>query len=216
MKICSGEDLRASIDGGEYVECKYVHEWGGRIWLQLDGVDEIIDSSRVELKARVCSSSNPLNSIRVNESLHSIEALKKSFHYDHKTGGIFRITKSGRIKDKPIGITKCHGYVVLGYGKRNYQGHRVAWAFVYGKWPDGVIDHINGDKADNRISNLRDVTQNENLKNRRNKGVGVSWEKNIGKWRASITRNGKTNTLGFYETKDEAVSARMKAERFYD
>lgn len=106
------------------------------------------------------------------------------------------------------------GYI---YGIR-FGAHRVAWAIHYGKWPDGEIDHINGDTSDNRICNLRDVSHHENMMNKRttkrNKsGInGVSWIKDRKKWYASIRYNGKTISLGKYDDKFEAARARKAAE----
>ena len=112
-----------------------------------------------------------------------------------------------------------------GYKKGSVLGvfvsaHRVAWALHYGKWPDGHIDHINGDRADNRIENLRDVFHNQNCQNRAatclNKSgqVGVRYHSGQGLWHARIGGGGGKSFkhIGVYKTFDEAVSARKKAE----
>lgn len=94
--------------------------------------------------------------------------------------------------------------------------HRVAFAIHTGQWPTGEIDHINGDKSDNRACNLRDVTRAENQLNRSRRrnnesGVnGVSRRKN--RWTAMIQHNGKRHHLGFFSTRDEAAQARAEAE----
>ena len=96
--------------------------------------------------------------------------------------------------------------------------HRVAWAIAHGEWPRGQIDHINGNRQDNRISNLRVVTAAENQKNQRipksnTSGVaGVCWDKSRGKWRAKITVNRKNIALGCFPSFDDAVFARRAAE----
>jgi hypothetical protein len=102
---------------------------------------------------------------------------------------------------------------------KNVKAHRVAWAIAFGEWPKNQIDHINGDKTDNKISNLRVVTRLTNNKNRKipsnnTSGViGVFRQKNNQKWAAQIACNGKRITLGYFHSFDDAVSARRQAER---
>jgi hypothetical protein len=97
--------------------------------------------------------------------------------------------------------------------------HRVVWAIHRGVWPDGEIDHINGDRADNRISNLRDVTRSENARNaakpRTNRSgvVGVNWRTSKGKWRAYISEGDRTTHLGYFDDFSEAVNVRIAEER---
>lgn len=99
--------------------------------------------------------------------------------------------------------------------------HRVAWALHYGAWPDGLIDHINGDKADNRIENLRLVDHSGNTKNNRiskkntTGHIGIYWEPLRNKWRADITADKKTVCLGRFDNKDDAIAARKAAEPKY-
>lgn len=110
-------------------------------------------------------------------------------------------------------------YLIGSIAGRTYLAHRVAWAVYYGKWPAHEIDHINGDRADNRIANLRDVTKSVNgrnlKKNRRNaSGVtGVFWHEKAGKWSASIGFNGSVKYLGVFESIEAAAATRLAAER---
>ena len=96
--------------------------------------------------------------------------------------------------------------------------HRAAWAIYYGSWPVKNIDHINGDRSDNRIYNLRDVDQSVNLKNsrmstRNTSGVpGVYWCKTSNNWRAQIKVDGKVNYLGSFKMIEDARVARKQAE----
>lgn len=98
------------------------------------------------------------------------------------------------------------------------KAHRVAWAISYGEWPS-VIDHINGNPADNRLSNLRNVTTLENSrnakipKNNTSGVVGVSWNKASRKWCARIGVQMREIVLGYYASKDEAIAARRAAEK---
>lgn len=103
---------------------------------------------------------------------------------------------------------------------RKYIAHRVAWAIYYGEWPVGHVDHINHNRTDNRISNLRVVTRVENMRNAKirqdnSSGVtGVCWDAARGKWRAEI--NGVRRTmLGRFDSLDDAVAARKAAERLH-
>jgi len=99
--------------------------------------------------------------------------------------------------------------------------HRVVFALMNGHWPVNSVDHINGVPADNRISNLRDVTHKENMRNqKRGKAntsghIGVSANKRLGKWAAHITVNGQQKHLGFHEQLKDAVNARLAAEKVY-
>ena len=112
----------------------------------------------------------------------------------------------------PVGY-RCGNLI----GKRIY-AHRIAWAVFHGEWPAYEVDHINGDRADNRICNLRSVTRAVNTRNRfmtsqNTSGYcGVAWRKDIGKWRASIGVNGKTKHIGVYDNLADALSARREAE----
>lgn len=82
-----------------------------------------------------------------------------------------------------------------------------------------TVDHINRNKLDNRKSNLRVVTQQENQlnrtmqKNNKSGHTGVHWDNKANKWRAMIRRNHKLKHIGFYETKEEAIKARREAEQ---
>ena len=104
---------------------------------------------------------------------------------------------------------------------RRYLAHRVAWAIYSGAWPENEIDHINGDRLDNRIANLRSVTHQENSKNRAigikntSEAIGVSWHNRDLVWAAQIHKNGKQKHIGYFKSKDEAISARAKASAEY-
>ena len=101
-----------------------------------------------------------------------------------------------------------------------YSGHRLAWLMVYGRWPNEMIDHINGDRSDNRIENLREISAAENHYNlgvpKSNKSgcVGVYRSKE-GNWCAEITKHSKKVHLGTFASLLEAAEARKAAEREY-
>lgn len=114
-------------------------------------------------------------------------------------------------------ITDAYGYKAGSIFNRRYLAHRVIWALTHGEWPD-EIDHINGDRADNRLANLRSANRQENMRNMRlgtrNKSgsLGVSWDASRNKWRATITDGGKHITIGRFDDKMAAVDARKRSE----
>lgn len=126
---------------------------------------------------------------------------------------------NGRFAGKVAGTkNKTNGYCYIAVSGRMFVSHRIAWLLQKGEWPKADIDHINGDRSDNRISNLRDVSrvvnsQNAGLRKSNTSGVcGVSWTKARNKWTAAITNNRRVKNLGFFDSFDEAVAARRKAE----
>jgi hypothetical protein len=152
----------------------------------------------------------------------NIDALRLLFKYESDTGLIYWIAKGkGMIKKKAAG-TKLHsGYLGICIGSKRWQAHRIAWALHYGNWPKDQIDHINGIKTDNRIINLRNASNSQNGKNlglsKANKtGVkGVSFEKYTDRWKASIRVNGKSISIGRFDTIKDATKARRDAENKY-
>jgi hypothetical protein len=150
-------------------------------------------------------------------------------HYDPDTGVLTWRERSdvhpnvnSRMSGKVAGyIDKSIGYRCIRIDGRRYFAHRLAWFYVHGTWPNDQIDHINGDRSDNRFSNLREATNSENQQNR---GVqsnntsgckGVNWAKHANKWRAAIMHNGKPKHLGYFDADklDEAAAAYAKAAR---
>lgn len=104
---------------------------------------------------------------------------------------------------------------------RSYRAHRVLWLLHTGEWPTDQIDHINGDRADNRIINLRAVSNTDNARNscrpsNNTSGVvGVYWYKRHNMWYASIRINEKNLSLGYFEDFADAVATRKAAEVNY-
>ena len=110
----------------------------------------------------------------------------------------------------------AEGYVMVKIDGVNIRGHRLAWVCHYGSFPLGDIDHINGDKSDNRIINLRDVTSAENNKNKRisksnTSGFsGVYYYKSRGKWRVKARNKGIDFHGGYFDDINEANKAAIK------
>lgn len=129
---------------------------------------------------------------------------------------------NARFAGKTAGSVHQNGYRELLIAGSRYQAHRVIWFMSFGCWPIGDIDHINGDKSDNRLSNLRNVSHAENGRNRamsahNTSGAnGVSKGGKRGKWQARITVGGATRSLGYFDDFADAVAARKAAERQLD
>lgn len=146
------------------------------------------------------------------------EHLREVVSYDEKSGVFTR--NAGRYAGLPAGAKTSHGYVTVQIEGRPHYAHRLAWLYVFGKWPANVIDHINGDTSDNSIDNLRDVSHAVNLQNMRNAHanttsglLGACWDVQRGKWRAYIRLSGKSRYLGIFATAEEAHAAYVNHKR---
>jgi len=132
---------------------------------------------------------------------------------EYRDGGLYR-------NGQRAGWVGNNGYRFLSYKNRKVLEHRLIWFLLKGEWPKGDIDHINQDPSDNRIENLRDVSDVINLHNvsncnRDNKtsGVrGVHLHKMTGKYRAQITIGGKVKSLGLFDTIEKARQAYLNAK----
>jgi hypothetical protein len=154
------------------------------------------------------------------------DRLRELYNYDPETG-IFTHRKSRRGRSTKAGrVAGCssnsHGRQTVGADGKVYLAYRLAWLYVTGQWPASDVDHINGDKSDNRFSNLRLATVSQNLANAKKPVTntsgykGVSWNKNAKKWRSMIKRDGKVTHLGYFETPEAAHAAYMnKAREFF-
>lgn len=148
------------------------------------------------------------------------DVVRELFSYSTESGVVLRkISTNNRAKPGEIvGCIRPDGYLCTSIGGKLYQIHRLAWLYAHGSWPEGQIDHINGNRSDNRLSNLRDVCHVDNGRNQKlcstNKsGInGVHWFASRGKWRATITVNGKSLHLGYFNTVAEASEARKAAD----
>lgn len=150
-----------------------------------------------------------------------IDYLKSILTYEKETGLIRWKIRPVRSKKKTdIAGTLLDGYVVIVVSGKALKAHRVAWALTFNEWPKGLIDHINGNRSDNRIDNLRTGTQTQNLQNKRSalpsskSGlIGAMFDNSTGRFRARIRSNGKRINLGSFSTQDEAHFAYLKAKR---
>lgn len=150
--------------------------------------------------------------------------LSDMLNYDPETGVI-----TWKVNRGPVHVGAVAGYhhkrdnyLYVKAGKYRYPAHRLAWFLHYGKWPDGVIDHINGNGLDNRLVNIREATSGENQHNMRlNRNntsgfKGVSYDKLNRKWMAHVKLGGKFINLGRFTTVEEAdAAARAGRERLH-
>ena len=147
------------------------------------------------------------------ESLITQVQLKEMLDYNKDTGKFIWRTPRGNNKIKAgdiAGSITSKGYGVIKYNGKIYLVHRLVWLYVYGQFPTSPLDHINCDKADNRLCNLREASykQNSHNINKRkscsSKYKGIHWDKNRQMWRARIVIDGKPRCLGFYTTEGDA------------
>ena len=146
------------------------------------------------------------------------ERLKELLHYNPDTGVFTRRIKTGNAKKGDIVGCVADGYLCAGVDYKVYRLHRLACLFMKGRWPIKDMDHKDHIRSNNRWGNLREVTEQENSRNRsitsRNTSgiVGVSWNKNRGAWQSMIKNNRKQIYLGAFKDKFLAICARKSAE----
>lgn len=141
--------------------------------------------------------------------------------YDPETG-IFRWTVSepGVSAGKVAGSLTKYGYWVVKLERKQYRAHRLAWFIAHGVWPIGEVDHINGDRLDNRLANLRIVdragnSQNQLRAHRDNRScglLGVTWNKQHGKWQAKLQARKKRHHVGYFSDPEAAHAAYLEAK----
>ena len=148
----------------------------------------------------------------------SLDRANALLNYDSDTGFLsWNISPSNNIKPgKRAGTISRRGYLKVKIGGKSYPAHHLVWLLANGSYPESEIDHIDGDKLNNRISNLRLANRHQNntnvLKRKDNTSgfKGVTWRPKRNKWAARISINGKRKNLGHYETKEEAAEAYIK------
>ena len=130
---------------------------------------------------------------------------------------LWRISLARRTNREALSSPHSAGYL---HGKINGHplfAHVAMFALVHGVWPSGQIDHIDGNRTNNRISNLRDVSASDNQRNQSRRSTnrsgftGVHWHAQSKSWRAQIRHDGRTVSLGCFKTISEAARARAKA-----
>ena len=144
--------------------------------------------------------------------------LRQHLKYTPETGKF--IWLKGRRAGCPAGSKGTNGYIKIQLLGVCCLAHRLAWLYVHGEFPANYIDHINGVKSDNRISNLRDATASENRQNQRRGNIGTK-SGLLGvypsgrKWMAMIHVNHQHRYLGTYDSKEEAHEKYLEAKRVH-
>lgn len=149
----------------------------------------------------------------INSGL-TLDVLKDRLIYEPDTGLFYR--KKWSRNGSPTGWVQ-HGYIMVSIGFSTFFAHRLAWFYTYGIWPKECLDHINRNKLDNRISNLREATHAENMRNvniRKHSKSGIKGVRFIkGKWQARIVLDRVQQHLGVFNTAEEASAAYVAASR---
>lgn len=145
------------------------------------------------------------------------ERLLELFSYDKDTGRLIRKIATGYRGRNQTGtlagsLHKQTGYIFISVDNRRYLAHRVIWLMCYGVSPEGQIDHINGNRADNRLCNLRDVSRSVNQQNRRTTYAKSGFAGAYKKGNYWYSKIGRVH-LGYFKTAEEAHAAYIRAKR---
>jgi hypothetical protein len=145
--------------------------------------------------------------------------LKKLLDYNPDTG-IFTWTNPKKKTNigKIAGCFDSAGYVIIRINKKSYKAHRLAWLYNYGKFPNSLLDHINGIKNDNKLCNLRECTNIENQFNTKlnirniSGAKGVSWNNQLKKWKVCLNINKQQKHFGYFENLELASLVATEAK----
>lgn len=148
--------------------------------------------------------------------------LRERLHYDPETG-LFRNAprKYSKTNGRVVGCKTSRGYLRVGLDGHRHLLHRLAWLYVHGEWPQEDIDHINGVRTDNRMANLRLVTDSMNSQNQVRAHsnnvssglLGVSYKPSHKQWVARLSLSGKSKHVGYFRTRELAYEAYIEAKR---
>ena len=161
---------------------------------------------------------------REKHCIPSPELLRELLEYCPNSGRLWwKKTLSNRVRPgREVGAPDGQGYRVMMVSGYTTRVHRTIWAHYHGHWPTGFIDHINGDRSDNRILNLRDVTNAVNLQNNYRPQVnsttglrGVWFDKRRNNFVAELSANRRKYRLGAFKTAEDAQQAYLSAKALY-
>jgi len=142
----------------------------------------------------------------------TIEELRD--RYEYQDGFLYwrkPDTKRAR-KSGPLGTTDAYGYSVIKIAQKMVKVHRAIWAHQIGRWPSSQVDHRDGDRANNVVSNLRLASPSENGQNRSGAGFGFDPRCVSRPWQARLRINGESKHLGMFATKEQAHAAYLAAK----
>jgi hypothetical protein len=222
VSTASGRGLSGAnveIDGRSYCVKKVA-------WLLLYGT--------YPLTPVVALDGNPLNAkpenlmlakrlSREHELIDCLEDVKRVLAYEPESGLFVWRAWAGKksVPGEIAGWAHSQGYTAISLFGLKVYAHRLAFLFQLGRFPDDVVDHINGNRKDNRWSNLRDVNQRTNVENRTSplsansaSGLlGVHWCSQQNKWQAEIKSFGRKKHIGFFDDPFKAHEAYLQAKR---
>lgn len=148
--------------------------------------------------------------------------LKSRFNYNPETGIFTRLVKTStnsKIGDVVNSLDVSTGYIRFSVNNKLYYGHRLAWLYMTGEWPELHIDHINGIRNDNRFFNLRECDSSQNMMNKTvtsSTSRGVTLAKDKKTWRARIKYYKKEICLGYFKSKEDAINAyKIGASKYF-
>jgi len=179
----------------------------------MTGINEQISSPTNARVATVGSGTTRIGRNGRKEKPLTLERLKELLTYDPETGDFKRTTVRGGRKVGSTAGTVIHGYICIGVDCRVFQAHRLAWFYTHGVWPKGELDHINRNRSDNRIVNLRETTKQQNQYNASTRQdstsgfKGVYFEKESKRWKAQGVLDKKRINIGRFSTPEEAARA---------
>ncbi len=153
----------------------------------------------------------------------SYEKARELFDYRSDGQLLWRVNSGGRkVKGKVVGCINGQGYIQTRIKGKSFMVHRLVWLWHHGYLPENDMDHIDRDRSNNRIANLREASRQCNLRNSGNRkdntsGVkGVHWGSHNRKWVAAIMHDGKISHLGYFADFTEAVLTRLAAEQCFE
>ncbi len=153
--------------------------------------------------------------------LPDFDTLHRFLRYDPDTGKLFWKVKPSQAvpAGAEAGTRDRKGYIRIKLQGVIYMAHRIIWKMVHGEDPEDLVDHRDRYTGNNRITNLREATNERNMWNQRRRSTntsgvtGVYWSKGKSRWQASICHGGKLRHLGYFDDKQAAIAARAAAKK---
>jgi hypothetical protein len=156
------------------------------------------------------------------KTAHTFAEVDALLAYDPATGVLtWKIARSHMRSGDEAGGVNGKGYRQIKFDGLFYTAHRLAWLLTYGEWPTKDIDHIDGNRANNKVDNLREATRSQNMGNARlwahntSGAKGVSWHRRTNKWQATITFNRRNHHLGYFTSIEAAHAAYCASARVH-